>query len=139
MSKETFEKALVMARANADSRHEGLTIAWVVRALEALAAERASARRSAALDALAVNDADEIARSWRAVDAMLAGSAAERPTIPTAINSPWDAVSVMAAGPLRIRPRHTRIATNAEIATARVAMARKAAPEPVTISHWGMH
>ncbi len=58
--------------------------------VEALAAERFAAR-SAALDALAVNDA---------------------PLIGT---------------------------TTTEAATARVAMAREAAPEPVTISHWGMH
>ena len=29
--------------------------------------------------------------------------------------------------------------TNADKATARVAMAREAAPEPVTVGHWGMH
>ncbi len=55
------------------------------------APDTTAAKRSAALDALALNDADEVA----------AGSVAT--------------------------------------ATARAAMAREAAPEPVTISHWGMH
>ena len=38
---------------------------WMLCAIEALAAERAEARRAAALDKLALNDADEIAAGFQ--------------------------------------------------------------------------
>lgn len=105
-----FEEHVKRARAFLDEGFDGSAGHSALQALEALAAERAEARRpvmtyareanfgplpnakrAAALDALALLDADEICPD--------------------------------------------RVAT----ATARVAAAREAAPEPVSVGSWGMH
>lgn len=91
--------------------------AAMLKALEALAAERASDRRFAALDALARNDADEVA--------------AYRLTEKTGDGGTFalgDAIEIIA-------PHWS----SADAAAVRVAMAREAAPEPVSVGHWGMH
>jgi hypothetical protein len=107
-----------------------LALEWTLKALEALAAERAAEREREPdwYEAMRAQTARlrEIGnnpfRLWMDGRGYCVGRDAECP------DACWRASGPCAPG-----------TTTTQAATARVAMAREAAPEPVTVGHWGMH